>query len=133
MTDKISAADGSAETKLHGAAWAGDIDDAKELIASGVNVNVLDSINETPLHGACSWSQHEMIKFLLSHGANPNLFSTDGLTALHWACSHADAETVNILIKGGAKIIPNEHGQSPLDIAKKHNNHGVIAWLKKHT
>ena len=128
-----SAFEGSAETELHGAAWSGDIGKAKELISSGADVNVLDSINEAPLHGASAWAQNEMVKFLLSHGADPNIFSADGLTALHWACSHAQPETVDILVTGGAKIVPNKSGKTPLEIAKNHNNQKVIAWLNTHT
>ena len=133
MIKEPTAAEGEAETKLHAAAWAGDIDWAKQEIDRGTNVNVIDSIKETPLHGASAWGKFEMVEFLLSCGANPNIENDQGNTALHWACSHGNRGVLQLLIGNGAKLQNDGLGQSPLGIAKKHNNQEIILWLKENT
>ncbi|WP_317932172.1 ankyrin repeat domain-containing protein [Halioxenophilus sp. WMMB6] len=126
-----SASDGCSETELHAAAWSGDVNYLKEILAKGIDVNVTDSINETPLHGACGWGRIDVVDYLLGQGANPNCFSADGLTPLHWACSHGTVEILALLIKHGALLQASKAGLSPMEIAKKHNNQRVVAWLKK--
>tara|TARA_R110001599_G_scaffold352451_2_gene587345 strand:+ start:100 stop:498 length:399 start_codon:yes stop_codon:yes gene_type:complete len=132
MTD-LTASNGSPETELHSAAWAGDVDFAIELLQKGIDVNIQDSIGESPLHGAAAWGRIDMVKFLLNHSANPNLKNQDNATPLHLACSHGNERTVELLISNGAKLIPNGQGKTPLEIAKHHNKQHIIAWLKRNT
>lgn len=130
MNSKLTASEGHAETKLHSAAWAGDIELASHEIETGIDINTCDSISETPLHGAAAWGRYEMVKFLLINGANPNLKNEEGNTALHWACSHGNKKTVELLVSNGAKLNNNGSGLSPLEIALNHNQEETAEWLK---
>ncbi len=132
MTE-LTAADGHAETELHAAAWADDIELVTRLIQEGMDVNVQDSIGECPLHGAAAWGRTNMVNLLLTHGANPDIKNNDGNTALHWACSHGNENIVELLISNGASLVSNGNDKSPLEIAKQHNKQSIIAWLKNNT
>jgi ankyrin repeat protein len=133
MSEELTAVDGHAETELHAIAWAGDVERAQELINSGIDVNLTDSIQESPLHGAAAWGRTEMVQLLLNNGADPNLKNNDGSTPLHWACSHGNEKVVELLINSGATLQSGGSGQSPLEIAKAHNKQGIISWLKQNT
>ncbi len=80
---KLTANEGQEETKLHAAAWHGDVSAAEKLPFRGYDVNVRDSINETPLHGAAAWGQAKMVEFLIKNGANTNIRSNDGKFSIH--------------------------------------------------
>lgn len=57
-------------TWLHLAAWNGNLDIVKLLIASGMDVNILDREgHRTPLEPACAQGQVEVVRYLLDHGA----------------------------------------------------------------
>jgi uncharacterized protein len=55
--DPSTANGGAAESALHAAARAGDVAEAKKLIAAGADVNWADSIGETALFGAAAWGR----------------------------------------------------------------------------
>ena len=114
------ATDGAAETELHAAAWAGDLDEIRRLTAEGSNVNHIDSAGETPLHGAAAWGHANAVQLLLSLGADPNVAETHGLTPLHWAASHGNVDTARLLVEGGAyPCARNRRGELPVDLAIK--------------
>ena len=93
--DGLTAKDGAAESALHAAAWAGDLQwvqskvfTAQALVADGADVNWKDTIGETALHGAAAWGHAPMVAFLIAHGVDVNAQESCGLTALHYAASH---------------------------------------------
>ena len=93
-------------TALHFAAREGDIDSVRQLLASGVNVNIRSvpdpgtpgvpagprgaaqqatiSEGSTPLLAATVRGHVPLALFLLEHGADPNVLDA-GFTPLHWA------------------------------------------------
>jgi uncharacterized protein len=127
-----TAAEGSAETALHAAAWAGDLGEVKRLIEAGIDPNVLDSIGEAPLHGAAGWGRTEVVRYLLAVGARHDLHErTLGLQPLHWAASHGDVDTLRILIESGANPAAADfHGRIPIDLAHRHGKGEHVAYLK---
>lgn len=130
---RLSALEGSSESPLHAAAWAGDVEWARELIASGLSPSFVDSAGETPLHGAAAWGHAPMVELLLKAGAPVNLAAaaTRGFTALHWAAGWGNLDTVKALLAGGADPrIVDAHGASPERIAKEHNRHDAAAHLR---
>ena len=53
---------------------------------------------------------------------------------MHWAASHGNKEVVKAFIEAG--VNPKQldaSGRSVLEIAKTHNNHEVVAYLKAST
>jgi ankyrin repeat protein len=130
---KLTALDGAAETPLHGAAWTGDIQEAKALVAAGADVNHIDSAGETPLHGAAASGEIEMVRYLLSQGARVDIAAkeTRGFTPLHWASGWGNLKTVRVLVDAGAAIeAADAYGCSPLDIAREHDRADIVAYFK---
>jgi ankyrin repeat protein len=105
-----TARDGEAETPLHAAAWAGNVDRAKQLVAQGADVNHIDTAGETPLHGASSWGQTDMVSFLIEHGARIDFPESADMTPLHWAAGWGNLETVKTLVARSVRFIEgNQH------------------------
>ena len=57
---------------IHYVARWGQTSVVRELIAAGVDVNILTRERETPLHIACSTNRKEVCIWLMKNGANPN-------------------------------------------------------------
>jgi uncharacterized protein len=127
---KHGAKEGAAETLLHSAAWTGDIEQAKQQIANGANVNQVDSIGETALHGASAWGNTDMVRYLLSVGAQINIAGADGFTPLHWAAGWGNLQTVVVLISAGAsKLATSKNGLTPEHVARQHNKEEIATYL----
>lgn len=88
---------------LHVAAALGDIATLKQLLKSGVSIELRDDLNLTPLHVAAISGQAEAVSFLISKGAN--VFAVDGyklkLNALDLSILEGRAKVVEVLIKEG--------------------------------
>ncbi len=88
---------------LHWAAWNGQVDAARLLIAHGVEVDVKSSGGLTPLMSAVERSQNRMAQFLVQAGADVNAASDElGITPLHIAAEKAGPETVAFLLANRA-------------------------------
>ena len=129
--EELTARDGAAETPLHGAAWGGDVKEAKALVAAGADVNHVDTAGETPIHGAAAWGKAEMVAYLVSVGARIDIPGTTGLTPLHWAAGWGNLETVRVLVDAGAdpKAL-NDFGRTAEEVALEHGKSGVAAFLR---
>ena len=62
---------------LRKACRKGDIEAAKQHLASGAGVNTTDMIRRTPLHNAARWVHMEIAEPLIANGADVN--ATDEL------------------------------------------------------
>lgn len=72
--------------RLHKAAEAGNLEQVKQLVARGENVNTKDSEHNTPLHKSI-WSGHfEIAKYLAEKGSDVNALGKTGATPLMYAC-----------------------------------------------
>jgi uncharacterized protein len=101
-------------TAIHFAARVGDLESVKELLAAGVDVNILThaqgtenrvsnflgisktqgALGYTPLLVAVVRGQVDLALWLLDHGADPNNIAA-GYTPLHWASSQWESFTAN--------------------------------------
>ncbi len=88
---------------LHQAAWHGDAQKLKVLIASGANLNARDTRGRTPLHVATFARQREAIKLLAKAGADLDLLEDDRYDAVTIAAVADDAATLSVLLSLGAK------------------------------
>lgn len=132
MTKTPSTAnEGTSESLLHSAAWAGDIDEVKRLVESGADTNWRDSIGETALFGAAAWGHVEVVRYLLSVGARHDFQESAGFTVLHWAASHGNIETIKTLVQAGANpAAEDQFGQLPVDVAHASGKGPHVAYLK---
>jgi hypothetical protein len=126
-----TARDGAAESPLHAAVWAGDLDEVRRLVESGADVNWRDSIGETALFGAAAWGRVQAVRYLLSVGARHDFHESNGYTPLHWAAGHGDLETIRILVEAGANAAaPDKLGRLPVDVAHQQGKGSHVAYLK---
>ena len=90
-----------------------NIEELKELIEKGANVNIKNEYNYTPLHYSRS---SEITKLLLGTGANPNSQTMNGDTPLHYA---ETKEITKLLLESGANPnIQNKYGYTPLHFVR---------------
>ena len=130
------------ETALHRAAKYGHVNECRQLIARGANVNARDEDLETPLHHAADKGHAEIVWLLLARGADANARDEDRDTPLHKAAEEGHVEICKLLLAGGARMnARNEDGEPPLvkalddeqwETAKFLLARGADASVKKH-
>lgn len=97
--------------RLYSAAASGDVEKAREAIASGANANALverRGVTYTPLMRAARAGHCDLLRLLLAAGADPNLagrenFGTN-ITPLMLAARHGHKSAVELLLETGAKV-----------------------------
>ena len=108
-------------TALHLAAFFGQEEAARILLARGAEVNLVArhvTIHVTPLHSAAAGSHSEIVKLLLEHGADPNAAQDGGFTPLHSAAQNDDRESAEALLEAGADpALASDEGKTPADLA----------------
>ncbi|MBE6463683.1 MAG: ankyrin repeat domain-containing protein [Alphaproteobacteria bacterium] len=82
----------------------GDINEVKELIDMGVDVNQKDNSGRTALMEASYWGYKEVVELLIQNGADVNQKDEKGKTALVKASGEGYKEIVELLIKNGADV-----------------------------
>ena len=93
------------EERLLNAAYAGDGEKVRALLAQGADVNTPSSYGETPLMGACQHDAPETVRLLIRAGANVNAVRDTSMglwTPLKIAAMHGRAENVRLLLAAGA-------------------------------
>jgi tetratricopeptide (TPR) repeat protein len=113
---------------LH-AAEQGDIDTAKQLLASRAPVNATDQKGKTPLMYAAAAGNTALVELLLTKGADVNKKNAGGGTALMYAAWHGYGAIVQALLTKGANIDAQDNdGWSALMDAAR-NGHGDVVRL----
>jgi hypothetical protein len=104
---------------------------AKNLIALGANVNVLDkAAHTTALIAAVSNNDAEMVSTLVSAGADVNMKDTDGDTVLTSLAEDATVAMLRTLIAAGAKVNHrNDDGSTPLITVAENGTPEVLKEL----
>ena len=106
------------DDSLWAASRTGDIEQIKELLDKGADVNALEDGNMSALGFAAMANEIETMQFLLENGANPSIVGDDFNTPIHIAAFLGRVEAVNVLIEAGANINKiNQDGATPYDTA----------------
>lgn len=143
---------GDKRPPLHIAAYQGNLEVARALLARGAQPNALNSWGATPLHEAArsDCANQEMVALLIKHGANVNAVDSSGGTPLHMAVGGFTGcmdgmipfweksaivkhrlDTANVLLANGANMNATNHlGQTPLAQAQAEKNSKASAFLK---
>ena len=88
---------------IHDAAYFGNIEAAKRLIAEGVDVNAELEGGSTPLHLAVQEGHKEIVELLIANGADVNAKREGGETPLDVAITRHWTHIADLLRKHGGK------------------------------
>jgi len=121
----------SPDIGLSEACKKGYIQDVKQHIAAGTDVNALPPNNShkgPPIMDASENGFSEIVDLLLKAGADPNVENSYGKTSLHLAANKAHKKVVELLIAHGADVNAkvksgNVSGLTPLDAARSKSRH----------
>lgn len=94
----------SASGTLADAARADDLDQSRQLISAGADVNLPEPDGTTPLLWAVYNVSPALVDMLLAAGADPNTPNALGITPLLQASRYGNAEMISALIAGGATL-----------------------------
>lgn len=107
-------------TALHLAAFFGQVETARLLIAHSAPPNVVsrNPLQVMPLHSAAAGSHVGVARLLVAAGANVNATQLHGYRPVHAAAQNGNAELMELLLAAGADpSARNDGGQSPADLA----------------
>ena len=121
------------EAAIFAAAEKGDVATLKQLIGSGVDVDLRDGTGQTPLLAAALARQDEIARVLIEAHADVKARTSKGMTALHAAAYVGDVEIAEMLVAHGADINDqaNIAGITPLFAAAEENHPDVVKALIK--
>ena len=94
----------SAESALHIAAKAGNLEMSRVLVAAGAVVDLNDFVRQSPLVVAAQYGRTEVVEYLLSKKADPNHAVSEGYRALMYAVRNGHGAAAKLLLKNKADI-----------------------------
>ncbi|MBY5386685.1 ankyrin repeat domain-containing protein [Rhizobium leguminosarum] len=90
-------------TALHAAAYGGNLEVVKRLVAEGADVNDRKNFYQmSPLHGAAEEGRTDVVAFLLTKSADVEATERNGYTPLTQAGWRAHWDTAKLLMEAGA-------------------------------
>ena len=121
-------------TSLYEAAEEGKIEEVKQLLADGADVNSkTDSYLETPLHFAAENGQKEVAELLIDKGADVNANAKWERTPLHSTAKTGQKSIIELLITAGANVNAKDfENKTPLDEAINYKHTEAANLLRKH-
>ena len=132
----VDAMSGDGFTPLHLAAFFGQADAVRLLLARGASVdrNGTGWMTGTPLHAAASGSHATVVRMLLDAGADPNNRQRHGYTPLHSAAANGDLDSVELLLDAGADPAwANDDGDTALMLAEREDDLVIVERLRDAT
>ena len=127
-----SGVDRSGRTPLHNAVIDQNIALVRELLLTVSNVSAQDDNGWSALHFASASKSIEILSLLIAAGCDVDLVDSHGNTALAKAVfsSQGNGELIQALRSAGASaLIANNHGVSPLKLARTIANYPVAQFF----
>lgn len=115
------------------AAFFGQLNAVKALIAAGANVNAAakNPLKVQALHAAVAGRNLEIVKAVLDAGADPNAQQQAGFRPMHEAGTNANRKLAELLLAHGADpSLPNDEGKSAIDFARDKGHAEFADWLQ---
>jgi ankyrin repeat protein len=123
-------------TPLHSAAYYGDLEMVRKLIAYGADITAEDVRGRTPLYRASSernFKCRPVVRLLLEHDADVNVRTKEGKTPLHVASTAGALEIIRLLLEHGADVKAEDNdGRTALQIAGGGRRDEVMKLLLEH-
>lgn len=116
---------------LHHAVSMGNLVITQELLRSGANPRLRDSMCRTPLHYAAQVDK-KISNLLLERKADPQVCQYGGWTPFHIAAQSGNVDVMEVLWKAAPAVIKQSinNGRTPLHFAD--NQIGAKTWLLAH-
>ena len=114
----------------------GDVQDVRDLLDHGTDVNARDHHGQTALMLAAHAGHRQVVEALIAHRANLNSTAKSGLSALMLAIVAGHAEVALVLANAGADLslrgtgAPGFAGKTAYDLAVERDMRGLSAALK---
>ena len=105
----------------------------EKLLSHGAQIDSRCQDDVTPLMTACDNNHTSVVKLLTAKGAQVNSADNDGDTPLHYAVLANSLEIVKLLLALHPKVLPNNKGQNPLDIAKEKHYAELVGLLEDYS
>ena len=83
---------------------SGDLDEVRQHLKLGVNINTTNVDGLTALHQACIDANFDMVKFLVENGADLNAQDSEGWTPLHASVSVGNLEVSKLVLFSALEI-----------------------------
>lgn len=105
------------------AAGDGDLQEVKNLVQAGVNINQQNNDQQTPLWKASYSGFINVVRYLLDRGARPDLADEHGMTPLMIAATGRHIDVVKLLIARGASPKARDKSQRTVLMYIAKNRH----------
>ena len=122
---------GKDDKSIWTAARKGNIDDVKQYLAKGTDVNAKDRSGGNAMSIAALAGHADIVKFLIEKGGDVNAKNNEGHSALHGASFLGRFEVVQLLLENAAdENAGNNRGETPLDSASGEWNQGIQGFIE---
>ena len=129
-TQPAKKVDESEMLPLHWAAMQGNEEVVRQLLGSGVAVNVADKAGNQAIHFAAEQGHEKVVQILLDAGAKVNAENFAGEQPIHRAASPNNEKMVRLLVRAGAKMdAPIKNGLLPLHLASAYGAKVVVSEM----
>ncbi|XP_077970581.1 E3 ubiquitin-protein ligase HACE1-like [Styela clava] len=119
-------------TTIHWLAVNGRAEILGDVLPYVKDVDCEDDRGQTALHVASQNGHKSTVQCLLEHNAKVDKADKTGYTALHFACSHGQRHTVPLLLEHGALHIPDQSGETPLNMCLRGGYGPTLQLLLDH-
>ncbi|XP_014291823.1 protein fem-1 homolog B isoform X2 [Halyomorpha halys] len=116
-------------TPMRAACYDGRLDIVKYLAMHGADINKPNKYNNTCLMIASYKGHIDIVRYLLERKVDPNEQAHCGATALFFAAECGHLEVVKDLLKYGARLIPTNHGITPVLAAAERTRADVVEYF----
>jgi ankyrin repeat protein len=119
-------------TELHEAAYSGNLELVKKILASKPEIDGRDSFGGTALHAAMFQDNIEIVSLLIEYGMGIDTQGTNNkFTPLHDAVWSNNLQAAKMLIENGADMsIKNNRNQTPLEKAIADNKSELVEYFE---
>ena len=153
-TFALSAPRDGKPNRILSAASTGDVTQVMDLLAEGVDIDLVDSMEQSSLHHACLKSSSptfkkghsfftgdksrdghlRVVKRLVEKGADVNVQDHHGFTPLYLSVRTGNLDIAAYLVEeGGADVnLPSKSGYTPLALAAENGNLDIVVYLVDH-